>query len=43
MQLMTLVPLLAFLGLRTRYWIIIIVVIVVLLLVAFLARRRTAP
>ncbi|HZU13696.1 MAG TPA: hypothetical protein VFB58_12725 [Chloroflexota bacterium] len=32
-------PLLAFLGLRTRYWIIIIVVVVILLLVAFFARR----
>ena len=34
-------PLLAFLGLQYRYWVIIIVVIVVLLAIAFFARRRT--
>jgi hypothetical protein len=32
----------AFLGLRTRYWIIIIVVIIVILAVAFFARRGAA-
>ena len=33
-------PLLAFLGIRTRYWVIIIVVILVLLVVAYMARGR---
>lgn len=32
---------LAFLGIRTRYWIIIIVIIIVLLAVAFFARGRS--
>lgn len=30
----------AFLGLRTRYWLIIIVVIIVLLALGFMMRRR---
>lgn len=34
-------PLAAFLGLRTRYWIIIIIVIVIILAVAFYARGRS--
>ena len=37
------IPLLAFLGIQYRYWVIIIVVIIALLLVAFLARRRSTP
>jgi hypothetical protein len=37
------IPLLAFLGIQYRYWVIIIVVIIALLLVAFLARGRSTP
>ena len=38
--LLSLVPLMAFLGIRNRYWIIIIVVVIVLLALAYFARRR---
>ena len=43
MNYLFLVPLMAFLGIRNRYWIIIIVVILVLLVLAYFAqsRRRT--
>jgi len=42
MNFLQLIPLMAFLGIRNRYWIIIVVVvIVVILLLALLARRRT--
>jgi hypothetical protein len=40
MHLAQLVPLMAFLGIRTRYWAIIIVVILVLLALAYFARAR---
>jgi hypothetical protein len=34
------IPLMAFLGIRTRYWAIIIVVVLVLLALAYFARAR---
>lgn len=35
------IPLMAFLGIRNRYWLIIIVVVLVLLALAYFARSRT--
>lgn len=43
MHLATFLPLLAFLGLRNRYWIIIIIVVIILIVLAFFARGRSAP
>jgi hypothetical protein len=40
MDVARLLPLLAFLGLRTRYWIIIVVVIIVIIAIAYFARGR---
>ena len=41
MTYLDLMPLLAFLGIRTRYWAIIIVVVIVVLAIAFMARGRS--
>lgn len=41
MSIAELIPMVALLGLRIRYWIIIIVVIVVILALAYWARSRT--
>ena len=42
MNYLSLVPFLALLGLRLRYWIIIVIVIIIILAVAFYARRGSA-
>jgi hypothetical protein len=39
MDLVSLIPVLALLGLRLRYWAIVIIVIIIILAVAFYARR----
>jgi hypothetical protein len=41
MTLFDLLPLLAFLGLRTRYWAVIIVIVIVVLALVFMARGRS--
>ncbi len=43
MYLMSLIPTMALLGLRLRYWIIIIVVIIVILALGYMVRGRSAP
>lgn len=42
MNFVSLIPVLALLGLRLRYWAIIIVVIIIILAVAFYARRGSS-
>lgn len=39
MNFVSLIPVLALLGLRLRYWAIIVIVIIIILAVAFYARR----